>query len=91
MGISCVVVGESFSKGYQDEIGEVDEAEVDEDSEDLVELQNSRTTVMGVGNYSVPLDIIKHLSVRSINAFRPLSTKWHCFLGLAGKHEAQQA
>jgi hypothetical protein len=46
---------------------------------------------MGVGNYSVPLDIIKHLSVRSIDAFRPLSTRWHCFLGLARKHEAQQA
>jgi hypothetical protein len=74
VSISCVVVSESFSKGYQDEIGELDEAEVDEDGEDVVELQNSRSTVIGVGNYSVPLNIIKHLSVRSIDAFRPLST-----------------
>jgi hypothetical protein len=29
--------------------------------------------VMGVGNYSVPIGIVKHLSVRSIEAFRPLS------------------
>jgi hypothetical protein len=60
----------------------VDEAEVDEDGEDVIELQNARTTVMGVGNYSVLIDIVKHLSVRSIEAFQPLSAMWHCFLGL---------
>jgi hypothetical protein len=47
----------------------VEEAEVDENGEDILELQNSRTTAMGVGNYSVPMDIVKHLSVRSIDAF----------------------
>lgn len=66
VGIGRVYVGESFSKGYQDDVGEVEEAEVDEDGEDILELQNSRTTAMGVGNYSVPVDIVKHLSVRSI-------------------------
>ena len=69
VGIGRVAVGESFSKGYQDEIGEVDEAEVDEDGEDVIELQNARTTVMGVSNYSVLINIVKHLSVRSIKAF----------------------
>ncbi|KAJ8113596.1 hypothetical protein OPT61_g4319 [Boeremia exigua] len=44
VSISQVAVGEQFSKGYQDEIGEVDEAEVDEDGEDVIELQNARTT-----------------------------------------------
>ena len=39
---------------------------------------------MGVGNYSVPIDIVKHLSVQSIDAFRPLSVAWHCFLGVDG-------
>jgi hypothetical protein len=68
----------------------VDEAEVDEDGEDVMELQNARTTVMGVGNYSVPIDIVKHLSVRSIEAFRPLSAMWHRFLGLDGRQGAQQ-
>jgi hypothetical protein len=62
---------------------------VDEDGEDVVELQNSRTTAMGVGNYSVPIDIIKHLSIRSIEAFRPLSTLWHRFLGLEENECAQ--
>ena len=87
VGIGRVVVGEAFGKGYQDEVGEVEEAEVDEAGESALELQNSRTTVMGIGNYSVPMDIIKHLSVRSIETFRPLSMQWHCFLGLAGKEE----
>ena len=67
-------VGESFGKGYQDEVGEIDEAEVDEEEEDLMELQNSRTTAMGIGNYSVSINIVKHLSTRSIDAFRALST-----------------
>ena len=57
---------------------------MDEEGEELVELQRARTTALGVGNYSVPIDIVKHLSVRSIEAFRPLSTLWHRFLGLAG-------
>jgi hypothetical protein len=60
----------------------VDEAEVDDDREDVIELQNARTTVMGVGNYSVLINIVKHLSVRLIEAFWLLSAMWHCFLGL---------
>jgi hypothetical protein len=39
---------------------------------------------MGVGNYSVPIDIVKHLSVRSIDAFRQLSVAWQRFLGVDG-------
>jgi len=72
--IGRVKVGESFSKGYQDKVSEIDEAEVDEDKEDLIKLQNSRTTVIEVGNYSVSINIVKHLSTRLINAFRALST-----------------
>jgi hypothetical protein len=50
---------------------------VDKEGEDLIKLQSARTTVIGVGNYSVLINIVKHLSVRLINAFRPLSTLWH--------------
>ncbi|UPX19129.1 uncharacterized protein EKO05_0009401 [Ascochyta rabiei] len=91
VGLGRVYVRESFSKGYQDDIGEVDEAEVEDDGEDIIKLQNSRTTAMGVGNYSVPIDIVKHLSVRSINAFRPLSAAWHKFLGVDGTGEASMS
>ena len=38
VGIGRVVVGESFGKGYQDEVGEIEEAEVGEEGEDIVEL-----------------------------------------------------
>jgi hypothetical protein len=62
VGIGRVKVGESFGRGYQDE-----------DQEDLIKLQNSRSTVIGVGNYSVLIDIVKHLSTRLIDAFRALS------------------
>jgi superfamily II DNA helicase RecQ len=30
----------------------------------------------------MPIDIVKHLSIRSIDAFRPLSMLWHRFLGV---------
>jgi hypothetical protein len=50
-------------------MGEVEEAEVDEGEEDLIELQNARTTAIGVSNYSVLIDIVKHLSARLIEAF----------------------
>jgi hypothetical protein len=66
-------VSKAFSKGYDDNVGEVEEAEVNKKSEDIMELQNSRTTRIEVGNYTVPINIVKHLSVRSINTFRPLS------------------
>jgi hypothetical protein len=63
---------------------------VDDDGEDVMELQNARTTGIGISNYGVPIEIVKHLSVRSIEEFRPLSTMWHRFLGLDRKQAAQQ-
>ena len=54
IGIGRKVVGELFSKGYQDEVGEVEEAEADkEEGEDVIELQNARTTTIGVRTSSV--------------------------------------
>jgi hypothetical protein len=63
----------------------VDEAEVDKDGEDLIELQNARTTATGVGSYSVPIDIA--LSGRNASIERTLRclTIWHRFLGLDRK------
>jgi hypothetical protein len=42
---------------------------------------------MGVANYGVLVDIIKHLSTRLIDAFWALSTVWHRFLGVDGQGE----
>jgi superfamily II DNA helicase RecQ len=90
VGIGRVVVGEGFGRGYQDEVGEVEEAEIDEEGESALELQSARTTKMGIGNYSVPVDIIKHLSIRSMETFRPLSELWHRFLGLASIQQEEE-
>ncbi|KIV98766.1 uncharacterized protein PV09_09464 [Verruconis gallopava] len=87
VGIGRVVVSEAFGHGYDDEVGEVEEAEVDETGESALELQNARTTQTGLTTYSVPVDIIKHLSIRSIDTFRPLSELWHKFFGLASRQK----
>ena len=63
VGIRQVCVGELFSKGYQDKVSEIKEAKVKNNSEDLLKLQNLCTTAIGVSNYSVLIDIVKHLSV----------------------------
>jgi Helicase conserved C-terminal domain/Orsellinic acid/F9775 biosynthesis cluster protein D/DEAD/DEAH box helicase len=79
--IGRVVVGDRFAAGYMEEIGEVEEAEEDEESG--LELQNGRGEAMGAARYGVPINIIHNLSVRSLETFRPLSERWHQFLGLA--------
>jgi hypothetical protein len=81
IGIGRRVVGEPFGQGHKDEVGEVEEPE--RDSEDPIELQSGRTEAMDASRYAVPADILKHLSVRSIDTFRPLSEGWHQFLGLS--------
>jgi hypothetical protein len=73
VGIGREKVGQTFSKGYNNDVEEVEEEEVDNNSEDIIELQNSRTTSIGIRNYAIPIDIVKHLSVRLIDAFWPLS------------------
>lgn len=90
VGIGRAVVGEAFGHGYNDEVGEIDEAEIDEEGESALELQSARTTKMGLGNYSVSVDIVKHLSIRSMETFRPLSELWHKFLGLASTQQQEQ-
>jgi hypothetical protein len=74
-------VGEQFSQGYIEETTEVEEPEVDED--DPLEVSAGRGGEVGANRYGVSLDVIKHLSSRSIDTFRPLCQKWHEFLGLA--------
>ena len=81
ISIGRVFIGEGFAAGYKEEIGEIDEAEVE--VEDGLEISAGRTEKIGVQRYGVPSDIIKHLSMRSMEIFRPLSEAWHQFLGLS--------
>jgi hypothetical protein len=63
-------VGEQFSQGYVEETAEVEEPEIEEDNP--LEVSASRGGEIGANQYSVSLDVIKHLSSRSIDTFRPL-------------------
>ncbi|KAG6157487.1 hypothetical protein E4U50_007512 [Claviceps purpurea] len=80
VGIGRRFVGDEFARGYKDEIGEVDEPE--HETEDPLEMSAGRGSAMGANRYAVPSDLVKHLSQRNIDTFRPLSQSWHRFLGL---------
>jgi hypothetical protein len=74
-------VGEQFSHSYIEDTAEIEEPEVDED--DPLKVLAGRGGEVRAKRYGVSLDIVKHLSSRSIDTFRPLYQKWHAFLGLA--------
>lgn len=83
IGIGRKVVGDAFARGCSLE-DETEEAEVDENEagESALELMSGHTTRVGEAVYCVPIDIVKHLSERSIAAFLEVSRAWHRFLGL---------
>jgi len=71
ISISREVIGKQFTRGYTEEIIEVEEAEVEDD--DTLEMSVGRGAEVGVNRYGVSIDIVKYLSSRSIDTFRPLS------------------
>jgi hypothetical protein len=71
IGLGREKIGEQFLRGYVEETTEVEEPEIDED--DPLKLSAGRDGEVGVKRYGVLLDVIKHLSSRSIDTFRPLS------------------
>jgi hypothetical protein len=76
-GIGRKVVGKRFAAGYQKQLQGNYAADSggssDEDSEDPLELQNSRSTAVGIVAYTVQADLVQELSMRSIDVFRTLS------------------
>jgi hypothetical protein len=83
-----VFVGEQFASGCREEIGEVEEPEMDES--DPLELQAGRGEKVGEQRYGVPIDMVKHLSTRSMDTFRRLSEGWHRFLGLGSDERGER-
>jgi superfamily II DNA helicase RecQ len=75
------VVGEGFAHGYAEEIADIEEPEVETD--DALEMSAGRGGEVGANRYGVSVDVIKHLSGRTVDTFRPLSEKWHEFLELS--------
>jgi hypothetical protein len=83
VGMGRRFVGAEFVRGYHAENEEVDEPEVE--SDDPLEISAGRGSAVGVNRYAVPSDIVKHLSEKNIQTFRPLSESWHRFLGLESR------
>jgi len=88
ISISREVIGKQFARGYTEETIEVKEAEVEDN--DALEMSAGRGAEVGVNCYRVSIDIVKHLSSRSIDTFRPLSRQWHKFLELASYGKRDQ-
>jgi superfamily II DNA or RNA helicase len=76
------VIGAAFAKGYQEGMDEYMEEEEEEGDEDALEVSAGRGGEIGTNRYGVPMDVIQHLSNKTVDTFRPLSMKWHSFLGL---------
>lgn len=85
VGMGRRFVGAEFARGYQAENKDVDEPEVE--SDDPLEISAGRGSAISVNRYAVPSDIVKHLSERNIQTFRPLSESWYRFLGLESRKE----
>ena len=82
------VVGEQFAHGYAQEMAEIEEPEMDTD--DALEMSAGRGGEVGANQYGVSVDVIKHLSSRAVDTFRPLSEKWYALLGLSSYGERGQ-
>jgi len=80
LSASARVVGEQFAHGYAEEMADIEEPE--NETDDALEMSAGRGGEIGTNRYGVSVDIIKHLSSRTVDIFRSLSEKWHEFLGL---------
>jgi hypothetical protein len=76
-GIGYKVVGKRFVVGYKKQLqgnyAADSRGSLDEDSKDLLELQNGRLTAVGIVVYAVQADLMQGLSIRSVNIFCILS------------------
>jgi hypothetical protein len=70
IAIGRKVIGEQFANGYLGDVDNVEEPE--EETDDSLEMQAGRGGEVGAKRYGVSMDIIKNLSSRSIDTFRPL-------------------
>jgi hypothetical protein len=70
IAIGRKVIREQFANGY---LGDVDSfEELEEETDDSLEMQAGRGREVGAKRYGVSMDIIKNLSSRSIDTFRLL-------------------
>jgi hypothetical protein len=74
------VVSKEFGEGTQEALTEGDLEEPKQQLESGLDLQAGRSELTGTLRYGVEIGIVSHLSHRSVQVFRDLSSKWHRFL-----------
>ena len=74
------VVSKEFGEGTQEALTEGDLEEPEQQLESGLDLQAGRSELTGTLRYGVEMGIVSHLSHRSVQVFRDLSSKWHRFL-----------
>jgi hypothetical protein len=72
-------------------VGEEDIKEPEMELKGGLDLQAGRIEKIGMQTYGVPIDIVQHLSTRSMDFFQPLSERWHLFLGVASTRRQEDA
>ena len=77
------VVSKEFGEGTQEALTEGDLEEPEQQLESGLDLQAGRSELTGTLRYGVEMGIVSHLSHRSVQVFRDLSSKWHRFLQLS--------
>lgn len=94
IAVGRVVVGPRFGSGLRKDVTQLRNGQGDGDSsdsgddegdgegEDPLELQAGRTSAIGHTAYAVRADLVRGLSIRSLDTFRSLSYTWHEFLEL---------
>lgn len=75
-------VSRKFDEEFRAEQGHASEESDDEEEEDAIDLQNARTSKIGLQRYGVRADMLEQLNDRAFDVFRNLSAGWHEFLGL---------
>ncbi|CAN9149786.1 unnamed protein product [Alternaria alternata] len=77
------VVSKEFGEGTQEALTKGDLEEPEQQLESGLDLQAGRSELTGTLRYGVEMGIVSHLSHRSVQVFRDLSSKWHRFLQLS--------
>ncbi|KAJ8115728.1 hypothetical protein OPT61_g2689 [Boeremia exigua] len=86
-------VSAQFRHSFCEQVGEEAIKEPEIELKSGLNLQAGQTKKISVQTYSVPVNIMQHLSIYSVQFFRQLSEKWHSFLKLLSsfRHNSAEA
>ena len=82
--------GSKFDSGFEEDLDEEEEAQMDDEQGNPVELQRAGGFLTGAGYYAVSANILKGLNQQSIDIFGDMTESWHDFLGLAHRDPSKK-